>query len=1118
MVLILRIYNMGENKMKNRNLIIRIIMLLGVLLLPILFSSKIIALESSITSLEYRTFIDSNLVEWNGSGKFTGIIEKDTASYQIKIGSRLENGTIDFKSYIKGLGWGTPWKNNGQVSGVIGTDMSGFQLKLGSEITDGKVVFKSFVSGTGWESSWNDISGWSGNDGKKIEAVSIKLEGEVANRYDIYYSMYVTNLGWLGWAKNGENAGTLNYNYQIQAMKVQLVDKGGAAPGVTTGAFLQFSDEELTGEVVLMQIQNGGGFLYADGGALKLGRYNAIINKDLFRWEKVEYPLNSGRYIIKNVGANKVLGDNLSLQDFNNSNGQFWSFSESPTGNTTNTYNIKNILQNKNIDGVLSSTNVATLDLATADTSYDQKVNLVKVADYYLYEVMGTSTVSKTAARDYLISKVGALYFNSTAPIYTNSTISINQYYNRVLDAYYDIAPQYGIKPEVALAQAFHETGYMKFGGLVTIDDFNFAGIYATGSPITAAEAANLRGADPNKVELIVGDMAARFKSIEYGVEGHIHHLLAYATNIIPVDTNNDGIQEINGTTLASPRFNIVPISKRNTGPILPGLNSQWAVPGYTYGQMIMNQVKGMGATAPVITKAEITEGIYALDSNFSSLRLDVYGGYLTNNTGIIQYSSHDNNNQYWNIEHVSNKEYRIVSIKSGKALSVRNNIVVQDTWVGDNSQLWTFSPNADSGYKIISVGKNMGLSLASESKNLGVEIVLNSDYRLAITDFKLVASSYNKLDRVSETKALSGLSDGVYNIRNIASNQMLNVPTEGSFSYVSPNPRNFIQLNQWSTNNTIAQKFKLIRMATGDYKIVGVNSGKLLTVNDGTENGAIFQLYDIYSDTKQFWTILSSDSGYIFKNVDTGKNIVVANTINQGSPLVQSSNTQKWTLTKLSDIPNSGDKTKGLAGKVIWIDPGHGSSFNGTYDPGAVRTGIREVDSNTWYSLELADKLRAGGATVLLTRTSADSGLTIDNRQRAYLSSEANADIYISVHSNASTNTGVSGAETYYYLPDALDDPFYSGTKNYDQRIVKSISLANYVNPSMVAGGGFVNRGVKGNDFAVIRETAMPAILLEIGFISNEGDKAKILNATNRTNTVNGIYQGIVNYFNNEY
>jgi N-acetylmuramoyl-L-alanine amidase len=316
--------------------------------------------------------------------------------------------------------------------------------------------------------------------------------------------------------------------------------------------------------------------------------------------------------------------------------------------------------------------------------------------------------------------------------------------------------------------------------------------------------------------------------------------------------------------------------------------------------------------------------------------------------------------------------------------------------------------------------------------------------------------------------------------------------------------------------NGSIAQKFKVVKLENGNYKIIGVSSGKLLTFNDSNDNSALVQLYDKGDDLKQQWKIIFNGPGFLLQNVGTGKYISLYN-----NGLLQSSTPLNWSLTKLSDIPNSGVKTSGLAGKVVWVDPGHGSAYNGYFDPGAVQNGLREVDTNTLFANELAAKLRDGGATVLLTRTVPDPGLTIDNRQRAYLANEANADIFISVHSNSSVYSTAVGASTHYYAPGTDDktglnsDPQYSV---YDKRNINSIALANYINPKMVAGGGFVNRGVIGNNFAVVRESSMPAVLMEIGFLSNIGDAEKISNATIRTNIVNGIYQGIVDYFNNIY
>ena len=65
----------------------------------------------------------------------------------------------------------------------------------------------------------------------------IRLTGEVAQYADVYYRMHVANFGWLGWAKNGQDAGTSGYGYQVEAMQIKLVPKNTAAPGSTANAF-----------------------------------------------------------------------------------------------------------------------------------------------------------------------------------------------------------------------------------------------------------------------------------------------------------------------------------------------------------------------------------------------------------------------------------------------------------------------------------------------------------------------------------------------------------------------------------------------------------------------------------------------------------------------------------------------------------------------------------------------------------------------------------------------------------------------------------------------------------------------------------------------------------------
>lgn len=91
-----------------------------------------------------------------------------------------------------------------------------------------------------WQ-SWrqnNEISGTTGKS-QQIEAIKIKLTGDLSKNYDIYYRVYVEELGWMDWASNGEAAGTAAYGYQMEAIEIRFVEKGGKAPGDTTRPFIQ---------------------------------------------------------------------------------------------------------------------------------------------------------------------------------------------------------------------------------------------------------------------------------------------------------------------------------------------------------------------------------------------------------------------------------------------------------------------------------------------------------------------------------------------------------------------------------------------------------------------------------------------------------------------------------------------------------------------------------------------------------------------------------------------------------------------------------------------------------------------------------------------------------------
>jgi N-acetylmuramoyl-L-alanine amidase len=210
------------------------------------------------------------------------------------------------------------------------------------------------------------------------------------------------------------------------------------------------------------------------------------------------------------------------------------------------------------------------------------------------------------------------------------------------------------------------------------------------------------------------------------------------------------------------------------------------------------------------------------------------------------------------------------------------------------------------------------------------------------------------------------------------------------------------------------------------------------------------------------------------------------------------SSDSEKTTLIlKANNFGNIG-----LAGKTIVIDPGHASiQSGGGSDPGAVGPSkLYEKDVVLDVAQKLKGFLEAKGAKVILTRTG-DTKLSL--KGRADVANNNNADIFVSIHTNASVNKSANGTETYFY-----------GKVNGQSQAREK--LAKAVNKEIVAALGRQNRGVKEANFAVLRYTSMPSILVEIAFISNNEEEKLLADPAFRIKAAQGIANGIEIYFSN--
>ena len=195
---------------------------------------------------------------------------------------------------------------------------------------------------------------------------------------------------------------------------------------------------------------------------------------------------------------------------------------------------------------------------------------------------------------------------------------------------------------------------------------------------------------------------------------------------------------------------------------------------------------------------------------------------------------------------------------------------------------------------------------------------------------------------------------------------------------------------------------------------------------------------------------------------------------------------------------------------KVVYLDAGHGG-----YDPGASYFGISEKSLTLAIQSRVKAKLEAEGYQVVTTRTS-DTYVDLTDRSRVANASES--DIFVSIHINASGSSAAQGIETYYYQPYAEYPSRINATYHANPtRLSMSDTLANAIQSSLINATGAQNQGVKRQTFAVLRETTAPAVLLELGFLSNPQEAARLNTSAYQETLANAIVAGIKSYYEKE-
>ncbi|MBQ7732742.1 MAG: N-acetylmuramoyl-L-alanine amidase [Synergistaceae bacterium] len=255
-----------------------------------------------------------------------------------------------------------------------------------------------------------------------------------------------------------------------------------------------------------------------------------------------------------------------------------------------------------------------------------------------------------------------------------------------------------------------------------------------------------------------------------------------------------------------------------------------------------------------------------------------------------------------------------------------------------------------------------------------------------------------------------------------------------------------------------------------------------------------------------------------------------------RGTPVIDIQNGEPIVIRQNNTpAPRIPRRASGGGRKTIVVDPGHGGK-----DPGAAANGVTEKNINLAVGLELAKALTARGYNVVMTR---QTDVYLKLQERTDIANNVNADLFVSVHINALPNKkSATGFEIYIMaLPsdkDAMnlakiENREYVEGKGFDianvdrktemlLRILGDMQQNNKISESTDFAGALLNAGKRNGlpmkriaqaPFFVLRGAGMPAVLLELGFVTNPSEARLLSQPAYQQKIANAMTEGIMNY-----
>ena len=682
-------------------------------------------------------------------------------------------------------------------------------------------------------------------------------------------------------------------------------------------------------------------------------------------------------------------------------------------------------------------------------------------SSYSYTPIMGQSQDLKTQA-------VQLLKTNNS---YNNDHPKTDEYINGFVNTTWEEATLEGIKPEVTYSLMMLETGWLKFGGRVSPDDHNFGGIGATDS----------------------GGTPAKFADDREGIRAVVQHLKAYASS--------DPLR----SDCVDPRYELVNPKGCIINVELLGQKENpegrgWAT-GFGYGfkiKNIINQLAGKPLT-PIITNLTAT----CSDSTYSIAATGVYAdGALykfssidtaTGRESLIQNYS-QNNKADWKPDNDGN--YKIKAYI--KTPSSPNEFDAYTTYTIIAKASPTTIQSFDIGGTAFYAGKSYTATANATSVNKPM-------YKFWLGNLDTGKWTIIQDYSTKNTAAWKASTPGRYEV---------NVHVRDSASNKAYEAVNFKDITVKASPTTI-QSFDI--GGTAFY----AGKSYTATANATSINKPMYKFWlGYYSNGKWSWNILrdySASNSISWTPTKSGLYEVNVH-------VRDSASNEAYEAVKFKDIiARVSDR------EIIVLDAGHGGT-----EPGAVsspKTGnIREAKINLAQTLILGNLLKEQGFTVIYTH---DADIFLSLGDRTAIANLTGADLFLSIHhDSAYPNTTAKGISTHYstYRPLldnaglAKKDTIYGSDITYDrtpcQTAIKSKKLAEMLVNNIATLGFNIcpqenGSGAHDHNLYVTKNTIMPSVLIEAGFMSNDAEVLKVASKEVQLAIAQAIADTIIDFFN---